>query len=272
MLLTPNHPLLILSKEMDSICKSLELVNITHFTYQKHFDNGDKISLSNKPKWIEDYYNLNLYQSSLFEAKPSTYSPRYDIWYGDYDLEIYRHGKLYYNTSHSISIIEPQVDGCEFFLFSTTPDNIRAINYLAKNIDILYHFIRYFRENGSQLLKKAHQNKILQPAISNQTNIFLGDDFTAKKIEFYQKTPIQKYYLIVNNSKTYLTQQEYACLSLLSKGKTLKEVAAILKLSFRTVGFYLNNIKQRWGCYTRSQLIDVFITNEFINLKSKNYR
>ena len=108
---------------------------------------GSKISLSNKPKWIEDYYNFNLHESSLFEKNPEEYQASFNVFFGDYDLEVHRHGKLYYNTMHSISIIEPHSDSCEFYLFATTPDNEEAIHYLNNHREILYHFILLFKRS-----------------------------------------------------------------------------------------------------------------------------
>ena len=94
MILKFNHPFILISKELVELCKPLELFHIHHFTYLKKFNNGTSIALSNHPQWLYDYFNLGLYQSSLFEKKPSDYESDFKVWFGDYDLKVYQHGRL----------------------------------------------------------------------------------------------------------------------------------------------------------------------------------
>lgn len=53
-----------------------------------------------------------------------------------------------------------------------------------------------------------------------------------------------------------LTKQQHACLFHLLRGKTAKEIANLLSLSKRTVEFYLNNLKIKFNCLNRNQLIE----------------
>ncbi len=62
---------------------------------------------------------------------------------------------------------------------------------------------------------------------------------------------------------TYLTQQEYRCLAHLIHGTTVKETAANLNLSPRTVEFYLNNIKQRFKLKKKRLLIELFTQQDY---------
>ena len=52
-----------------------------------------------------------------------------------------------------------------------------------------------------------------------------------------------------------ITPRERTCLMQLIKGKTSKQIADSLKLSIRTIESYLNNIKHKLGCKTKSELI-----------------
>ena len=64
----------------------------------------------------------------------------------------------------------------------------------------------------------------------------------------------RKYYLS-DNPKDYLTRREKECMDHLILGKTIKETAVIMNLSPRTVEFYLKNIRKRWGCHSKNELI-----------------
>jgi DNA-binding CsgD family transcriptional regulator len=59
----------------------------------------------------------------------------------------------------------------------------------------------------------------------------------------------------VNPSENYLTDRQIGCLYHLVMGKTIKQTAEALKLSPRTVEHYLEAIKLKLGCRSRSDLI-----------------
>ena len=62
---------------------------------------------------------------------------------------------------------------------------------------------------------------------------------------------------------SYLTQQEYRCLSHLIEGLTVKKTADQLDLSPRTVEFYLANIKTRFNVKKKRNLIELFSQNNY---------
>lgn len=59
-----------------------------------------------------------------------------------------------------------------------------------------------------------------------------------------------------------LTQRQYDCLYWLSRGMTIKEIALKLKLSARTVEHYLETVKNKLNCNTRSELIKIFFQHK----------
>lgn len=52
-----------------------------------------------------------------------------------------------------------------------------------------------------------------------------------------------------------LSARERDCLKYLLLGKTAKETGLLMKLSFRTVEYYFENIKDKLGCYSKRELI-----------------
>jgi DNA-binding CsgD family transcriptional regulator len=53
-----------------------------------------------------------------------------------------------------------------------------------------------------------------------------------------------------------LTTREMDCIFYLMRGKTMKEIAKIIGLSWRTVEVYIARIKMKWGCVTKGDLIN----------------
>ena len=62
----------------------------------------------------------------------------------------------------------------------------------------------------------------------------------------------------------YFTRREAECMVLLLKGKTINSVADRLKLSPRTVEYYVKNMKSKLGCRTKFELIDMVYASDFL--------
>ncbi len=55
-----------------------------------------------------------------------------------------------------------------------------------------------------------------------------------------------------------LTKRETECLGYLSHGKNRKEIASLIGLSPRTVDTHLEKARNKLGCFTNSELIDIW--------------
>lgn len=56
----------------------------------------------------------------------------------------------------------------------------------------------------------------------------------------------------------YLSPQRSKCLTLLSEGKSHKEIATLMSLSIRTVEHYIAKLRHDLGCRTSKELIAVY--------------
>lgn len=65
-------------------------------------------------------------------------------------------------------------------------------------------------------------------------------------------------------SGKYFTKREAECMALLLKGKTIHSVAIMLKISPRTVEYYIKNMKAKLGCRTKFELIDLVYASDFM--------
>lgn len=63
----------------------------------------------------------------------------------------------------------------------------------------------------------------------------------------------------------YLTPREAQCMRLIREGHTMKETAASLKLSPRTVEYYLMRLKERWSCRSKKELLVLLEEGGFIS-------
>jgi DNA-binding CsgD family transcriptional regulator len=97
----------------------------------------------------------------------------------------------------------------------------------------------------------------------------LSDDnyaFYVKKREkqSYKKKILAVYELETKYGRRYFTRREAECMVWLLKGKTVNSVAALLKISPRTVEYYIKNMKNKVGCRTKFELVDQVYASDFM--------
>lgn len=255
-----KHPFLTMSKDIDDICKPLRQFGIHLFSYRKTFNNGSRINVSNNANWLEDYFRLDLYKTSLFESEIDSYSSGFSVWPQESNLPVFAHGRNYYHSDNGITLILKDKDYCEYFMFGADLHNKQMINFYINNLELLKNFTEYFYEQSNDLIKKATKNLItLTPTVkkSNQAiQICKSIDSSSIKELFPKKVHSNK----PISQSVPLSPREMACVKYLLKGKTAKEIANFLHLSYRTIEYYLENIRGKTGCRNKYELIAYFST------------
>ncbi len=91
--------------------------------------------------------------------------------------------------------------------------------------------------------------------------------------EFYPSKRKSFSYLIEDGTLNHygLSERQIECLFLLLRGKSDKDTARILGLSPRTVESYINEIKFKMDCSTRSQIIEKSFHEGLFNVLPRNF-
>lgn len=74
------------------------------------------------------------------------------------------------------------------------------------------------------------------------------------------------YEIIDDENVLSLTKREQECLFYFLRGRAAKEIANYLNISYRTVESYIDNIKTKWSCHSRSDLYDMAIRSGFLGI------
>lgn len=82
--------------------------------------------------------------------------------------------------------------------------------------------------------------------ITTISNILQEDWSKSAKVELFEST---------RNTRPKLTSRELDCLHLYMRGNSIKNIASTLGLSNRTIEFYIDNIKSKFGVSKRSELL-----------------
>ncbi|MEO8400851.1 MAG: helix-turn-helix transcriptional regulator [Gammaproteobacteria bacterium] len=259
--LIENHFFLLSANDIENICKPLLKLGITCFTYIKNFNDGSQVYLSNSARWIDDYYNLALYKTSLFEFKSSLYQSGYFIWPTEADSAVFLHGRNYFNSSNGITLIKSNETDCEFYFFSGCVNSVWLGNFYLNNIDLLEKFILFFKESASNILRKADKNRIIiiKDPIMNQSSNTLNfinnhttdntrSDFLKDINSYDDNNKLQRV-------KERLSNREQEIAHNLLKGRTALETANRLFISRKTVERHVENIKIKLSCANKTELI-----------------
>lgn len=76
----------------------------------------------------------------------------------------------------------------------------------------------------------------------------------------------KKYTLGEKFQGIYFTRREAQVALYCVRGKSTVQIAALLKLSRRTVEFYINNMKIKLNCRFKSELITTILQSDFLSL------
>ena len=113
-----------------------------------------------------------------------------------------------------------------------------------------------------------HWNIILSSSFSNFSFRSADQSDAVQKPATKPKTlrsKVMKVYYLNNQDKSlYLTHREAECTLNIIKGCTIRDVGERLKLSARTVEFYVKNIKKKLGCRTKNELIQRIYNSDFM--------
>jgi DNA-binding CsgD family transcriptional regulator len=74
----------------------------------------------------------------------------------------------------------------------------------------------------------------------------------------------KKFFLGMPHNGVYFTGREAQVMIQLLQGKTLCAIAECLRLSPRTVEFYVKNMKNKLACRTKSELIGKVFATDFV--------
>ncbi len=230
---------------------------ITYFCHVRRFNDDSRLCLSTKSDFNNAYAKQELHCKDYFEQELDYFTDNYILWSLLEDSEIYQIAKSTYDIVHGVTLIEKDLEYCDFFHFGT--DQSRMVDYseYLKYLDTLKNFILYYKCVAKDLLQrttpyKLPKNSLAHDLQNDKYQLFNGH---SSKDNLAKQLQVPKYPLKGEFAGIYLTQREIECLKWLIQGKSSMEIAIILDISRRTVEKHINNVKNKLGCYKQSALI-----------------
>lgn len=247
--LPKNHISLTSTKDMLDISIPLKMLNVDFFSYTRFYFDGTTISLLTHTDWYQFFLKQEVPGClNVFNLEDGC-----NLWLDLFPENAVFDAKEHFSIDNGIHFSKRENNYVEAISYATNAKDLKAIGRFVSNIDLLENFIIYFKKRASTLIKKACQDRIVIPEIMKgyqtvKPELKLG--LTDRKI-FLKK-------IGYDNLVTKLSVREYECLQHVAQGKTVKEVANYLMISPRTVETYVNTMKRKLCCSTKSQLLNMF--------------
>lgn len=245
------------------ICSVLfDNTEIKTFSFMKLYNSGKKLYLCSNKSWMVHAITNKLYDDVLqykyvIQSEPEglqqklwnslNKSPLFDALY---HFDIWNGVTFYQNYDNSF----------EVYGFSSSRENETIIDFYANQSSYIKQFIYHFREKLRRILNLESRRNFTLLDTKQMHNLQImrkKDDIIVPKVTNLQNSIYAKRYY-TGLGEEYLTSQQYNCLRLLAEGKTSKEIAKELALSYRSIEHYLEHIKVKLNLQYKPDLIRFF--------------
>lgn len=252
------------TKKINRLCEPLfKSFGVNYFVHQSITEDGQFCAIGTHPDLMFHYIEEEMYKYNPFITnfqKCETGSYLYD----SVDNHTFQENMVMlenkFDIKHSCIIMEKQVDRCNQYAFAIPCNNKFSSDLLINNKTLLHRFILFFQVELADTLKELRKDPVSLPGI-------IGPSFRKKigvpkvclenseKLNFLSQIKDQDYLLL----HIKFSKREIDCLREFYKHKIAREIATELGLSVRTVQHYLENIKNKLACESKTDL--------FVNLK-----
>lgn len=242
-------------KKINNSLLPLQQLGITYLAIQKVTIDGQWSIISSDPAWIE--YSAG---NQLFLYDPSLINPKHyesGVCFVDaHDHDDFRnifckHSEGMWGLGNALAIIEKKETECEFIFLSTDVKNKKIINTYITKLQYIKQFCHYFKTQHENLFHRSIDYSVDLKKIN--PSYFKTDNIIQISSEAEEKINLNHSFLF-----DLLSHREKECVRHFLQGKTAKETASILNLSYRTIEEYFTNIKKKLGCKNKRDLLTIF--------------
>lgn len=234
---------------------------IGYFTYHRIDSSGKYTVLVDRPDWAEHYVSEKIFLIDPYLRDFNNYQSGMCLFgnHGsdEYKDRVMRSGKEVLGMDMAVMLINKEADSAEFFGFSGNHGDSCLESLYLSQPNILKSFAKHFKGQLNSILldmeteasslvdlkgKDFFNKQLIKPDLDpSLLTAFLSDIGMQQDIDRAFK----------------LTARERECLKLLIQHHSYKDIAAMLGLSHRTVEFYIDNIKNKFTCWNKQEVIEL---------------
>ncbi len=106
-----------------------------------------------------------------------------------------------------------------------------------------------------KLIEEVNQGTHRSPSVPPSTPVRYETNYERRSIKYTLSEPL---------TSIYFTQREAECVIQMLQGKTMNQAGTALKLSPRTVEYYLGKIKRKLNCRKKREIIRLISETDFV--------
>ncbi|OGT34142.1 MAG: hypothetical protein A3C44_00565 [Gammaproteobacteria bacterium RIFCSPHIGHO2_02_FULL_39_13] len=257
-----QHPALATSAQIGEICKPLEQLDITYFSFVRSYKDGSHIRLSNNAAWTKHYYAHEFYNVVLKQVPDENGNI---LWSSIDKYPLFYDASEHFDIDNGTVIVLTIDDITERYFFGSTRNNSH-VNYIyLHQPELLKKFIIYFKDVANKLITEAESKKIILPPriLNKQDSEFYSNEVVQN---FLNDIKLAKVSIRVNGSDMYISNNEAKILSLMKHGYTAKEISCEISLKKKTIEIYRDNLREKLNQYTRGNLVSLAQRNSLLDI------
>ena len=240
-----DHPTIALKTKIQELCSDFfDTLGLNYFQYLRCYADGSIGLLTNHTGLIEHFQHVDnapVVFSSFGEEHQN--APSYwFLWDEELPEMPVQLAREKFNLRNGITLVRRSKNYYDMIAVTSPIEQANSGAFYLNKLKAMEQFINEFDIKNKELIKVMDDNPILLPEPYRDIN--------------YQKICLTqgKFAVLGKEGMTYITAQELACLRLFVKGMSYKYIALILGISHRTVETYLQRVKQRTKCSSRTEL------------------
>lgn len=263
-----NSPLYTCGAAMQALCSPLEeYLGIREFTFERVYNNHTKIKLTNQPEWMDCYYN-QFYHLDCDKNMEGIQAGLYftaDMGAG----EIFNLCRTDYQIGNGILIVDSYQNYKELIWITTDYQDTYSNSYFLHKLEMLRNFIFYFKDRGRKLIEQALSKPIKMPHLVPSLDVDASFSDAATE-SFFSAIKTNHFHFNIQGEDIKLSRAEIVCGIGLVNGKTAPDIANDLCRSNRTIETHIQNLKNKFACSSKADLISL-LTALNINVLQKYY-
>ena len=250
--------------------------NLNYFCFTRFYWNNTSISAFTNPDVfrqgieVEPWTIEDGYPVELFLEKNIIFNDDLDE-NTDFYKQYYKTSADKYDITHSVSLWSYRLGYVDCYIFGAPKANTKFKENLYKNIEEFNYFVKYFKQAAKDIIKKLKKNPVPNPKVKDM-NLSLNkilkalrapDPFESlrqilsEKTSFTGEVTHKKLYLDEPFDHIYLSPREQDIITYLVDGYSYKQIGKSAKLSWTTVREHVDNLRYKFNCSTKMELIDL---------------
>lgn len=259
-----KHPTFTYANEMAQLCQPLAELGITTFSHLNVSKDKRLTVLCNHPKSFKNYVSKKYYEADPcvnFKSETMDFG-QYLVW--DYVECSGKTKEMLADSTaldfkHVFTIINKKDGTNNFYHFGTHLSHPAIQQLYLNNLDLLVCFISFFSERIVQ--DKDLAKAYLIPLNTQQSSSCVEMN---SQIGLLNPNPEKRSAFLSSLSKqsisSCLTPKEMDCAFLLLEGKTAKEIAKVVGISYRTIEERISIIKDKFKAQNKADLLRKLMT------------